>query len=211
MRLNERLSKTFTQSYSQPDSYHFCLETVIAAELISTQIEAPRRIADLGAGCGVFGMELAHRFPQARLDSFELQEEFKSFFEQNQERCPQSNRIQFFLGDLRRLQFNTTYDLVVGNIPFFDPNESHLSEDALKNNCRFLLNGDTTDFLAAVDKILEPDGSAFILCRDKPLRRALVPVDLAIVSRIEIRESVLVHYKKQKAHSERTSLFPPQN
>lgn len=196
----ERASGRYTQSYQQPESYHFCLETVIAAEHIATQVSPPQWIADVGAGCGVFGLELLHHFQDANLDAFELQNEFQYYFELNKAVSPHPERVSLHLGDIRKTaaQFLKRFDLIVANIPFFEPTESKLSTDSLKNNCRFLLNGSASEFLAMIDLMLIENGSAFVLCRPEPLQRALIPADLQILVRTEIRDSLLVQYKKQR-------------
>lgn len=200
MRLTERLTKQFTQVYSQPESYHFCLETVIAAEFIAQQISTPSRMADFGTGCGVFGLELLHHFPTARLDSFEIQPEFAGHFETNRLTSPAPDRVHLHLGDIRLLtsEFFDQFDLIVANVPFFEPTESKMSNNDVRNNCRFLLNGGVSDFLKVIERTLRVGGRAFVLGRDQTLARALVPAELKVISRTEIRESILIAYQKTK-------------
>lgn len=168
MILVDRLQRTYTQNYAQPDNYHFCLESVIAAEFISSRLRcSPSRVADIGAGCGVFGLEIAHHFQGAiELDAIELQAEFSEYFQKN---SAWMKRAEFFEEDFREFASGSTrrYDLIVGNLPFYNPKNHLLSADSMRNICRFTMNGDLKDMVEAAVKVLAPAGSIYFLSREK--------------------------------------------
>lgn len=199
--VNERRTSIFTQEYSQPADYHFCLEPVIAAECIAEFFkdrQPPLRLADMGAGCGVFGLELCYQLGCVEsLDTFEIQDAFTEHLAENSRRyLEHSNiRIQAWTGDIRELHkaHRGQFDLVVANLPFFDPEEGRLSPSSLRNNCRFFLNGRLHELIFAIAEVLSENGEAYILGRE----RAFVEVkeiELELVA--QIRQSVLMRLRR---------------
>ncbi|PWU16073.1 MAG: hypothetical protein C5B49_11000 [Bdellovibrio sp.] len=199
--LVDRLSRQFTQVYDQPSEYHFCLEPVIAAEWIAQhQGPWPRelKIADVGAGCGVFGMELCHhlrRFSRCHsleLHGFEIQELFFPFFQRNRARAPNSKSIYWQPGDIRRTasHWRGAFDLIVANLPFFPRENSILSPSSVRSQCRFELNGLNSELEQTILTMLKPKGLAYVLTRG-----FLPPEGILSQIVIRIRRSFLVRYE----------------
>lgn len=199
--VNERRTFIFTQEYSQPEDYHFCLEPVIAAECIG-ELCAQRsaiQLADVGAGCGVFGLELCYQLGRKikSLGTFEIQNEFAHHLAENSRRYMQVSNIQIksWMGDIREQHqaHRGQFDLVVANLPFFDPGEGRLSPSSLRNNCRFFLNGRLHELVFAISEILSENGEAYILGRERAFAE-VKEIELEPVA--QIRQSVLMRLRR---------------
>lgn len=177
-------STTFTQNYSQPESYHFCQDSVIAPRLIADDLASSLndagglRALDLCAGCGVMGFELLHALGDASraiatFDFLEIQSEFEPHF--------QTNALRIFNGDqksqmtkrwinrdyncLSRVEFAKSYDLIIANPPYFSKGEGTLGPSRLSNRARFFLDSDLQTLFRAVRNALAPRGIAYLLVK----------------------------------------------
>jgi|GEM_PF-490924 len=87
----------FTYEYSQPEEYHFSIDSIempwevaqslkarlMEGELTTEQLKS-WRVLDLCAGCGVLGFELNFHLPEIRqIDFVEVQDVYQSHFEHN--------------------------------------------------------------------------------------------------------------------------------
>lgn len=164
----------FTYSYSQPDEYRFCQDSVILPRFIADQISGREispsfRVLDVCAGCGVIGFELAfHEKRIEQIDFLEIQPEFEPYFRRNLEitgRQP-GQGFQWLHGDFNQLgnsPSESKYDLIIGNPPYFYPGEGKLSPSRLQNRCRFFLDGDFLSLAQGVSRALQPEGEAYLL------------------------------------------------
>lgn len=87
----------FTYEYSQPEEYHFSIDSIempwevalaLKARIAEGELTAEQlktwRVLDLCAGCGVLGFELNFHLPEVRhIDFVEVQEVYQSHFEHN--------------------------------------------------------------------------------------------------------------------------------
>lgn len=87
----------FTYEYSQPDNYHFSIDSVempwevmlslrqrVADGKLHLDEIKKWRVLDLCAGCGVIGLELNFHLPEvSRIDFVEVQNEYLNHFEHN--------------------------------------------------------------------------------------------------------------------------------
>lgn len=163
--------KRFTQSYSQPESYRFCQDSVLAPLHIARDIEGwftpPMRVLDLGAGCGVMGIELAHAAPAVRhVDFLEIQSEFRPHFEVNRGVREGFRFVESHWSALADAPAAGSYDLVISNPPYFDANEGTLGWDRLSNRCRFFLDDSFEGMVRAALAALKPGGRAYLLIKN---------------------------------------------
>jgi tRNA1(Val) A37 N6-methylase TrmN6 len=177
IEIHQRLMSDWTLHYHQPTSYRHCMEPVILAEwLVSTLTHtAPLRVLDIGAGCGVLGLEIVHRRPEWSLVSVEIQDIFEHHFMENRrlllaeraklghEQC--GGTVTLLKSDIRKVR-GLEFDLSVGNLPFFNPESSLLSPDPVRNACRFFLNGGVTELLAPALAMTSRGGQVVALIRE---------------------------------------------
>ncbi len=177
-------SSAFTQSYSQPESYHFCQDSVIAPRLIADDLASSLngsrglRALDLCAGCGVMGLELLHALGDlsraiATFDFLEIQREFEPHFHANAQcttdRNPKSEITKRWINQdynrLSRVEFAESYDLIIANPPYFSKGEGTLGPSDLSNRARFFLDSDLQTLFRAVRNALAPKGLAYLLVK----------------------------------------------
>lgn len=194
-RFDEAAGHSFTYKYTQPDEYRFCQDSVIfpmfvAEQLKSREIGPEFRALDIGSGCGVIGLELAHYVPTIQLfDFLEIQEHFKPYFEENLKTVGRNeDQFRFINGNYRDLcneNSRATYDLIVSNPPYFLPGEGKLSPSELRNRCRFFLDSDLETLMLAIANSLKPNGTAYVLTKTGKLhgRNALREIRLHLIGR----------------------------
>ncbi|MEK7357683.1 MAG: methyltransferase [Bdellovibrionota bacterium] len=170
-RIETLEEKRYTQSYSQPESYRFCQDSVLAPLLIARDlgaVGASTRVLDLGAGCGVMGLELAHALPALeKIDFLEIQAEFRSHFEANRGTTA-SEGFRFLEGHWKTLAhapLAASYDVVISNPPYFHADEGSLGPDSLSNRCRFFLDDSFDGYMRSVRAALKPGGRAYLLVK----------------------------------------------
>jgi hypothetical protein len=198
----------FTYEYAQPDGYRFCQDSVILPMFVARdrfgigespaapRVEEPAscerkflslpldfRVLDVCAGCGVVGLELAHYVSAMRqVDFLEVQPEFASAFQENlrrTDRSPSEFRwLEMNYGVLSEQRFSESYDLIVGNPPYFTPGEGQMAPGGqtresesrtMQNRCRFFLDGDLRILITGVANALRPGGRAYLLVKSGTL------------------------------------------
>ncbi len=168
-------SPHFTYEYAQPENYHFCQDSVLFARFLANQIEVSEfgpdfRVLDVCAGCGVVGFELAHHISEIQnLDFLEIQNEFGDYFVQNLEMTghdPERFRwVNRPYSSLLKEDVHSKYHLIVGNPPYFEPQEGALSPDHMNNRCRFFIDESFDMLVKAVTAALHPAGRAYLLVK----------------------------------------------
>lgn len=171
-RIETLAEKRFTQEYSQPEDYRFCQDSVlapllVARDLASTPID---RALDVGAGCGVMGLELAHAKPDIeRFDFLEIQPVFRSHFEINRAKAGHSpERYRWIQSSWRVLElepFRGLYDLVISNPPYFHAGDGRLGESDVSNRARFFLDDTFEGYAQVLRATLKPGGRAYTLVK----------------------------------------------
>ena len=170
-RIESAENHLFTAQYSQPEEYHYCQDSVIfpmflAAELARVEIGPSFRALDVCAGCGVVGLELAHY--EKRIEQFdfmEIQPVFREHFEENRGDRPGFRFWEANYDLLLSPELNGTYDLIVGNPPYFIEGEGLLPASSVKSRCRFFLDSDAERLLRGCANALRAGGSAYLLMK----------------------------------------------
>lgn len=90
-------------------------------------------ILEIGTGCGIISLMLAQRF-QAKITAVEIDTKSAKQAQDNIETSPWKDRIKVVLGDIRILNLNEKFDLIVSNPPYFQNDLRPDSSD--KNQAR---------------------------------------------------------------------------
>jgi tRNA1Val (adenine37-N6)-methyltransferase len=100
------------------NGYRFAVDSVLLGYFAGR----PRgRVCDLGTGCAVIPMMLAHRAPEAHVIGVEIQEDLFRLAVRNIELNRVGEQVEVVRADLRRLQGllrASSFDLVVSNPPY---------------------------------------------------------------------------------------------
>lgn len=165
----------FTYQYKQPDEYHFSLDSIHLAEFVAEQLRLQPnlntlRVMDLCAGCGVIGLELSWYLRDLRhFDFVEVQEIYSGYFQQNLTLVnrPELNCKWHVINydTLLEKSWESTFDLIICNPPYFQPSQGILSPSEFKNRCRFYLDSTFTNLIRAMTHTLAPLGKAYCLLR----------------------------------------------
>jgi len=145
-------------SQAQPVSHAAVALQQAALELFGP---GPRRVLDLGSGCGIVALMLALRRPLWRLEGLEVQPGLVSLARANAILCGAD--ILFHPGDLRFFTASEPFDLIVSNPPWLLPGSGKTSPSQARNLSRFELLGGLDDVLACVKRNLVPAGEALLL------------------------------------------------
>lgn len=165
----------FTYQYTQPEEYHFSLDSIHFAEFLAERLQNRKhlessRVLDLCAGCGVIGLELSwYRRELKKIDFVEIQEIYTEYFQKN---VVTVNRPELELNwhlinydHLLNEEWREKYDLVISNPPYFLADKGILSPSQFKNRCRFYLDSTFKNFILAMANTLSIGGEAYFLLR----------------------------------------------
>ena len=169
-----------TFKYSQPEGYHFSHDSVFLAREVFEKHKndlSRYHILDLCAGCGVVGMDLIfHQLNESHfsgeIDFLEVQEIYKTHFDQNKESLQaefpgQNLKINWIQKNYADVQEFKKYDLIISNPPYFLKESGILSDNEFKNRCRFFLDSGWKEMILFMQNSLKENGQAYFLVRNE--------------------------------------------
>ncbi len=165
-------------NYSQPDFFRFGHDSVWLAELAFMQNMSATKgnILDIGAGCGIVGLELWLKFSSANwhLHSIEPLFEFKKYWEDNKAKVEEFSNLplnaSYFSGKFQDYNVSELkFDLIVGNLPYFEKGKGRLSPDGKRNKCRFMEEGLIDDLYIFLEMYLVSKGRSYFVWKTSGL------------------------------------------
>ena len=139
--------------------YRFSIDAVLLAHLVS-----PHRkdtVLDLGAGCGIVSLMLAHRHPDIRVFGIEIQPELAALALENAASSGLAGRVDMRCGDMRvltRTMIPRRVDLVVTNPPYRRVGSGKISSDVQRAVARHELKVSLDEVLHAAARMLYKNG-----------------------------------------------------
>ena len=96
---------------------------------------SPKKILDVGTGCGVLALMMAQRYPSAKITAIELDENSCIDARKNFQSSTWSNRLQLIIDDFFQDSLASNFDLIISNPPFHLENVNSINErlDAAKH------------------------------------------------------------------------------
>lgn len=146
----------------------------IVAKEISTKYSADEiqnlRVLDLCSGCGVIGFELSwHLRALKNFDFVEVQDIYAPHFKKNTEIVNRPElKCKLHIQNYEKLkgaEWESQFDVVVCNPPYFQVGQGKMSPSEFKNRCRFYIDSTFQNLVESILRVLKPTGSAFVLLR----------------------------------------------
>ncbi len=97
----------------------------------------PDSILDVGAGCGIIGLQLAQRSNAMTIDGVEIDDKAYEQCSENFENSPWGDRLFCYHASIQEFvsEIDESYDLIVSNPPFYS--EDYKSNDPARDKARF--------------------------------------------------------------------------
>ncbi|MFP5386907.1 MAG: methyltransferase [Bacteriovoracia bacterium] len=154
--------------YLQPDFYRFSEDSLKLVEKVRQRVKKAERILDLGAGCGVIGIELAISFLPRSLTLVELQKEYEEFLVKNLELLlpPAIVESKIEICSFSTWKSSGTYDLIVCNPPYYLPGHGQKNKDERRGNARSFLVDDWKILLEKIQVALSQEGKCFLVIKN---------------------------------------------
>ena len=154
----------FPRGLAQPaGSFRFSADALLLAEFAATGSKRPLRGLDLGCGCGVVGLGIMLRMPDARFVGLDINPELVGAAAQNAALLGLAEQYLAVSGDVRDYKSiaeipPAAFDLVVANPPYRKPGSGRTSPAAMRNAALFETHGDISDFAALAARALKNTG-----------------------------------------------------
>lgn len=150
---------------------------------------AARRVLDLGCGVGSVGLMALLLLPaDAHLTSIEVQETSVGLLHKTLAYNRLDERVTVIRADLRRVELEDRYELILANPPYLPSAAATRSPVAQRAGARLELCGDIFDFCAAAAGVLADEGR-FCFCfaaADPRPEAAIHRAGLTLLSRQEV-------------------------
>ncbi len=181
--------------YSQPDFYRFNEDSLRLVKFIKEKGIVVTSILDLGAGCGVIGIEIANHQKPEVLTLVEYQKEYFSHLQLNREHqlkvLLDCEIIQASFGEWKP---DRKYELVVCNPPYYLPGHGQPNKDRRRELARSFVKDNWAILLNCIESALEPGGRAFMVIKNDLLilKEVIKNSGVLIVSYVPDRDLIFL-------------------
>src|SRR5690606_435075 len=135
-------------------------------EAVTDNIKHASRVLDVGAGCGVVGIELAQKIRIDELELLEVQDVFKPYLEENISLFIPSIKSSITICSLSKFQTQNQYDLIVCNPPYYLPGKGKPNKDINRGICRSFQIDSWKELLQLFYTSLTSTGTAWVVIKN---------------------------------------------
>lgn len=146
------------QVKQQQNVFKIGTDAVLLALLIP--IETTKQCLEIGCGCGVISLILAQRNANTTFTAIDIDNNAFELAKYNFQHSPFLSQITAIFGDIRRQNFNTMFDMIVCNPPFFSSNTTLHQQ---YSHARQQLTLSYDDLLYSILKNITSTGKAFVI------------------------------------------------
>ncbi len=139
--------------------YRFSIDAILLASAIAPK--TGQTVVDLGTGCGIIPLVLAHRRPDVRIIGIEMQPALVELARANVAQNRMTDRIHIVQADIRKLtsrQVDGPADLVVCNPPYRQARSGRINPNRQRAIARHEIHLDLEQLLTSVCRILRTGG-----------------------------------------------------
>ncbi|OQY56382.1 MAG: hypothetical protein B6245_18415 [Desulfobacteraceae bacterium 4572_88] len=139
--------------------YRFSIDAVLLAN--SALPREDGRVLDLGTGCGIIPLILAHRHPGIRIFGTEIQKGLADIAILNVEANHMAGRITIFQEDMKNLRPSMTggaADMVISNPPYRKPGSGRVNPDQERAIARHEIRATLSDLVQTARRMLRISG-----------------------------------------------------
>ncbi len=157
------------KDYSQPDFYRFNSDSIALINWICDKKLSCGRVLDLGAGCGIIGIELAQNIEMKKLTLVEIQADYEEYLNRNLELyLPKNIDVEIFWSPFSELNLVENFELIICNPPYYLPGHGQKSKDERRMIARTFIRDSWRHLFEIVDRNLSVEGEAvFVLKNDR--------------------------------------------
>lgn len=169
-------------------------------------IPPARRILDIGTGTGLVALMLAQRSPETtQITAIELDSAAAQQAQENVSRSPWADRIQVLQGDFLSHSWQTTFDLIVSNPPYFE--HALPCPDAQRNQARHTSTLNYERLIQQSATLLSPFGLLALII---PAEQTDKVIGLAQESKLHLHRQLHILTRPGKSPKRTLLSFSPQ-
>lgn len=147
----------------------------------------PHSILDVGTGTGVMALMLAQRFPDAKVDAVEIDEQASKAAAKNFKDSPYADRLAVFNADIAKFKTRGRYDMIISNPPFF-VNDLKNAEGR-KRLARHTDEDFFNSLLQKSDELLTDDGVMWLIL---PVKQADLIIAHCVVHNLALQQEISI-------------------
>jgi len=174
--------------------YRFSIDTAILAHHVD--LKGTDTAVDLGAGCGIISIILAHRVPSAHLYGIEIQRDLAELAAANVRLNGMEDRITIVHGDMKHFRSYLRpggADVVFTNPPYRRFLSGRVCPDRERAVARHEITVSLSDVISVAGKLLRPSGRLFVIY---PAERATDLITQMRAFKLEPKRLRLVHSRE---------------
>lgn len=155
--------------YSQPDFYKLNQDSTALVNFVKKRVTSVHSVLDLGAGCGVLGIELCNHYKPNQMTVVEYQGDFFEHLRHNIKNILSvDTKVELIQTSFGHFSSDDHFDLVVCNPPYYLKGHGEASKDSRRGIARSFQHEGWNELIKCVERSLSPSGKAFIVIKNIP-------------------------------------------